>query len=231
MLTTFDYGRFHLREEYWHAPSRQVLESFAYAGKTCHEMDSSLLLIDKERAIQTALEIMLWFITEERLRFRYSFGDKETFWLSLELAHVPYAFSPWGVSVVPSTPSQDMEKHPDSLCGSILQYMPTDDPVPEMLYVNGKALLDPYPQGIAFVRQAQWNNMFISLPTHMTPRLPRTELNRFGHDKNMFSKCLIGLGATPLPKQFAGSLLRRWLHYWGVRAGVPGSLQQCDIFQ
>ncbi|EGZ25334.1 hypothetical protein PHYSODRAFT_483167 [Phytophthora sojae] len=231
LLTTFDYGRFNLSEEYWHAPSRQALESFAYAGKTCHEMDSSLVLVDKERAGQTVLDIMLWFITEERLRFRYSFGDKETFWLSFELAHVPYSFSPWGVSVVSSTPSRDMEKHPDSLCGSILQYMPSEDRVPEMLYVNGKALLDPYPQGIGFVRQAQWNNMFNSLPTHMTPRLPRTELTRSSHEEKLWSECMMGLGSTPLPKLFAGNLLRRRMHYWGVLSAVTGALQQCEIFQ
>ncbi|KAE9036631.1 hypothetical protein PR003_g6889 [Phytophthora rubi] len=231
LFATFDYGQFHLREEFWHAPSRHALESFAYAGKTCHEMDSSLVLVDKQRAGQVVLDIMLWFVTEERLRFRYSFGDKETFWLSFEMAHVPYSFSPWGVSVVSSTPSRDMEKHPDSLCGSILQYMPNEDQDPEVLYVNGKALLDPYPQGVGFVRQAQWNNMFNSLPTHMTPRLPRTELNRSAHDEKLFSECLLGLGSTPLPKPFAGNLLRRRLHYWGVRAGVPGCLQQCDTFQ
>jgi len=45
------------------------------------------------------MDIMLWFITEERFRFRYSFGDKETFWLAFEMAHMPYAFSPWGLVV------------------------------------------------------------------------------------------------------------------------------------
>lgn len=99
-----------------------------------------------------------------------------------------------------------------------------------MLYVNGKALLDPYPQGIDYVPKAQWNNMFNTFPTHMTPRQPRTELNKTGHGK-MYTECLIGLGATPLPDTFAGMLLRRRLHYLGIKTGVFGSLQLCDTFQ
>ncbi|KAE9356465.1 hypothetical protein PF008_g3598 [Phytophthora fragariae] len=227
LFDTFDYDRFNITEGF--APSEHVLESFAYRGKTCHEMDSSLVLIDKKRAGQTVLDIMLWFITKERFRFRYSWGDKETFWLSYELAHVPYFFSPWGVSVVSSTPNKDMTKHPDSLCGSILQYMPVASGDAEMMYVNGKALLDPYPQGIDYVPKAQWNNMFNTFPTHMTPRQPRKELNKTGHGK-MYTECLIGLGATPLPDTFAGMLLRRRLHYLGIMTGVFGSLQLCDTF-
>ncbi|KAG7392321.1 hypothetical protein PHYPSEUDO_001425 [Phytophthora pseudosyringae] len=228
LFRTFNYSTFNIAEG--ESPSEHVLESFAYRGQTCHEMDSSLVLVDKERAGQTVFDVMLWFITKERFRFRYSHGDKETFWLSFELAHVPYAFSPWGVSVVSSTPNKDMAKHPDSLCGSILQYAPVASGDAEMLYVNGKALLEPYPQGIDYVPKAQWNNMFNTFPTHMTPRQPRTTLNKTGHGK-MYTECLVGLGATPLPDVFAGSLLRRRLHYLGIKTGVLGSLEHCETFQ
>ncbi|KAG6958823.1 hypothetical protein JG687_00009147, partial [Phytophthora cactorum] len=228
LFRNFNYNKFNITEG--EDPSEHVLDSFAYRGKTCHEMDSSLVLIDKKRAGQAVFDVMLWFITKERFRFRYSHGDKETFWLSFELAHVPYSFSPWGVSVVSSTPNKDLAKHPDSLCGSILQYMPVASGDAEMLYVNGKALLDPYPQGIDYVPKAQWNNMFNTFPTHMTPRLPRTELNKTGHGK-MYTECLIGLGATPLPTTFAGMLLRRRLHYLGIVTGVLGSLEHCETFQ
>ncbi|GMF14716.1 unnamed protein product [Phytophthora lilii] len=74
LFETFNYTRFNVTEG--NSPSQHVLESFAYTGKTCHEMDSSLVLVDKERAGQTVMDIILWFITEERFRFRYSFGDK-----------------------------------------------------------------------------------------------------------------------------------------------------------
>ncbi|KAE9046849.1 hypothetical protein PF005_g27379 [Phytophthora fragariae] len=232
LFATFNYTQFNVTGG--NSPSQQALNSFAYNGKACHEMDSSLVLVDKERAGQTVMDIMFWFITKERFRFDFSFGDKETFWLSFEMAHVPYAFSPWGVSVVSSWPNADMKNHPDSLCGSILQYLPDSSTNPQVLYVNGKALLDPYPDGINFGSTIQRNNMFNALPTHMTPHLPRTELNktasRAGRKVKMHQECLVGLGATPLPESFAGRLLRRRLHYLGAMAGVLGSLELCGTF-
>ncbi|POM71193.1 Hypothetical protein PHPALM_12267 [Phytophthora palmivora] len=149
LFQKFDYSRFNVSGG--STPSEHALTSFAYQGKSCHEMDSSMVLIDKKRAGQTVMDIMLWFITEERFRFKYSWGDKETFWLAFEMAHVPYFFSPWGVSVVDSMPNDDMKMHPDTLCGSILQFLPIDDNEAEVLYVNGKALIDPYPQGVAYI--------------------------------------------------------------------------------
>ncbi|KAG6604565.1 uncharacterized protein IUM83_14083 [Phytophthora cinnamomi] len=234
LFATFNYGQFNVTGG--NTPSQQALNSFAYNGKACHEMDSSLVLVDKERAGQTVMEIMFWFITTERFRFDFSFGDKEAFWLSFEMAHAPYAFSPWGVSVVSSWPNEDIEKHPDSLCGSILQYLPDNSTGAQVLYVNGKALLDPYPEGINFGPKMQRNNMFNTLPTHMAPRLPRTELNKTQSQVNgsgiekMFDECLVGLGATPLPQSFAGRLLRRRLHFLGAMAGVVCSLELCGTF-
>ncbi|KAL4099778.1 hypothetical protein PRIC1_007577 [Phytophthora ramorum] len=230
LFSAFDYDRFNVTGG--ENPSEHVLESFAYSGKTCHEMDSSLVLIDKERAGQTVMDIMLWFITKERFRYAYSFGDKETFWLSFEMAHVPYSFSPWGVSVVSSTPNKDIEKHPDSLCGSILQYLPDSGPEAQMLYVNGKALLDPYPEGVENAAKMRSNNMFNAFPTHMTPRQERQELNKSLHAEiKFYSECLIGLGGVPLPHEFAGHLLRRRLFYLGVTTGVLGSLQHCETYE
>ncbi|OWZ15607.1 hypothetical protein PHMEG_00010726 [Phytophthora megakarya] len=223
--TTFFYDRVHSKC-YEHVNGMDGDEH--YLSKLFRTFDYDRF---NERAGQTVMEIMFWFITEERFRYRYSFGDKETFWLAFEMAHVPYSFSPWGVSGVSSTPNRDMELHPNTLCGSILHYMPADDQDPEMLYVNGKALLNPYPEGIKEIPKARWNNMFNALPTHMTPRRPRTVLNQFGDEENIYSECLIGLGATPLPEVFTGGLLRRRLHYWGVQSGMLGALQHCETYQ
>jgi hypothetical protein len=195
-------------------------------------MDSSLVLIDKERAGQTVMDVMLWFITEERFRYRYSFGDKETFWLAFEMAHVPYSFSPWGVSGVSSTPNKDAEKHPDSLCGSILQYVPDSSADAQVLYVNGKALLEPFPEGVDMVAKTRSNNMFNTLPTLMTPRQERQVLNKSVHPETKFySECLVGLGGVPLPHEFAGQLLRRRVFYLGATTGVLSALQHCETYE
>ncbi|KAG3193872.1 hypothetical protein PC128_g9853 [Phytophthora cactorum] len=229
LFREFDYARFNVSKGF--APSKHVLNSFAYKGKSCHEMDSSMVLIDKERAGKTVMDIMLWFITEERLRFKYSWGDKETFWLAFEMAHVPYSFSPWGVSVVDSMPNEDMKRHPDALCGSILQFLPVESNETEVLYVNGKALIDPYPQGVAYIRKAKQNNLFNALPTHMTPRQRRREVNMTARPNEKFNiECLVGMGSTPLPATFSHNLFRRRLHFLGVAMDVIGSLQYCETY-
>jgi len=230
LLREFDYARFDVSEGY--APSEHVFNSFALKGRSCHEMDSSMVLIDKKRAGQTVMDIMLWLITEERFRFKYSWGDKETFWLAFELAHAPYFFSPWGVSVVSSMPNEDMKRHPDTLCGSILQFLPAAGNESEVLYVNGKALIDPYPQGVKFIRKAKHNNLFNTVPTHMTPRQRRREVNMTVHPSERFNiECLVGMGSTPLPEAFAHNLLRRRLHFLGVATDVIGALQHCETYE
>ncbi|KAE9324279.1 hypothetical protein PF008_g17152 [Phytophthora fragariae] len=229
LLHEFDYARFNVSRGF--GPSRHMFNTFAFRSQSIHEMDSSMVLIDKQRAGKTVMDIMLWFITEERFRFTYSWGDKETFWLAFELAHVPYFFSPWGVSVVDSMPNEDLKKHPDTLCGSILQYMPVEGTDPEVLYMNGKALIDPYPQGIGFIRKAKQNNLFNTVPTHMTPRQRRRAVNLAAHpDKKFNTECLVGLGATPLPGYFSQNLLRRRLHFLGIVMGVLGSLENCETY-
>ncbi|ETK95103.1 hypothetical protein F441_01995 [Phytophthora nicotianae CJ01A1] len=233
LLHDFDYARYNVSEGF--APSEHMLNTFAYRGKSIHEMDSSMVLIDKKRAGKTVMDILFWFITKERFRFTYSWGDKETFWLAFEVARAPYFFSPWGVSVVNSMPNEDMKNHPDSLCGSILQYMPVQDngsEEPEILYMNGKALIDPYPQGIKFIQKAKQNNLFNTVPTHMTPRQQRRQVDKAAYPGKKFNtECLVGMGATPLPNYFSQNLLRRRLHFLGIAMGVLGSLQHCETYK
>ncbi|GMF28066.1 unnamed protein product [Phytophthora lilii] len=201
LLHEFDYARFNVSKGF--APSEHVLNTFAYRQKSIHEMDSSMVLIDKERAGQVVMDIMLWFITEERFRF----------------------------IVVDSMPNEDMIKHADTLCGSILHFVPVDDSEGEVLYMNGKALIDPYPQGIGYVRKAKQNNLFNTVPTYMTPRQRRREVNAAAHPGEIFNtECLIGLGATPLPNSFSQNLLRRRIHFFGIAMGVLGSVQHCQKY-
>lgn len=74
LLHEFDYARFNVPRGF--GPSRHMFNTFAFKSKSIHEMDSSMVLIDKERAGKAVMDIMLWFITEERFRFTYSWGDK-----------------------------------------------------------------------------------------------------------------------------------------------------------
>uniref|UniRef100_K3WI41 Nucleotide-diphospho-sugar transferase n=1 Tax=Globisporangium ultimum (strain ATCC 200006 / CBS 805.95 / DAOM BR144) TaxID=431595 RepID=K3WI41_GLOUD len=233
LVKTFDYQAFNLSGP---APSSHLLNTYAYAEKTCHEQDSSMVAIDKVRAGK-ALDVLWWFITTERVRYEFSWGDKESFWLAYEFAQVPYAFSPWGVSVVSSSINRDVEKHPDTLCGSIAQYMPVfDAEPPELLYVNGKALLEPLPSSIAghaladALRRTSANLLYNMNPTHVVPRQPRTEIKQQSGGRSFFGECMVGLGATPVPENFAARLLRRRMWFLAAATGVDRALQQCTPF-
>ncbi|KAG2782951.1 hypothetical protein JG687_00004633 [Phytophthora cactorum] len=229
VLHTFDYTSIGVKEGY--EPSEHLKQSFAYRGETAHEQDSSLVLVDKSRAGH-AMEALWWLITKERFENEFSYGDKEAFWLSFELSKQEYFFSPWGVSVIDSSTDRDLERHNDSLCGSIAHYMPVESEEPEFLYVNGKALLDPFAEGLTSHHTATTNVLYNTNPTHISPRQKRAPN---GETKSGFTggwpnECLRGFGAVPLPDNFAPQLLRRRMFYMGTRMDVPGALQACYPF-
>lgn len=56
-LETFDYGAFNLSAYSEAAPTTHLVPSFAYAEKTCHEQDSSRVLVDKQRAGRQVMDM------------------------------------------------------------------------------------------------------------------------------------------------------------------------------
>ncbi|KAH7487662.1 hypothetical protein PRIC1_011784 [Phytophthora ramorum] len=229
LLHNFDYASIGVRDGY--EPSKHLTQSFAYRGETEHEQDSSVVVVDKARAGQ-AMEALWWLITKERFENSFSYGDKEAFWLAFELAKQEYFFSPWGVSVIDSSTNNDLGTHKDSLCGSIAHFMPVEEDVPEFLYVNGKALLDPFAEGLTSHHTATTNVLYNTNPTYISPRQKRAPN---GETKTDFidgwpNECLRGFGATPLPDNFAPQLLRRRMFYMGARMGVPAALRECYPF-
>ncbi|ETP16746.1 hypothetical protein F441_08700 [Phytophthora nicotianae CJ01A1] len=231
LLDTFDYEKFGLPPGASPSSHLDPKISFVWTRQSSHEQDSSLVAIDKTRAGQ-AINVMLYLITEQRFIRDFSYGDKETFWLSFELAKQEYFFSPWGNGDISSSTNGDMDKHSDSLCGSIVQYMPVKDSPPEFLYVNGKALLNPFPVPMEKLGTASHNVLFNTNPTHLTPRQKRRPngSSKTDYKGGYAMECLIGFGAEPLPKQFAPQLLRRRMFYFGIRMGVLSALDQCFPF-
>ncbi|KAE9293251.1 hypothetical protein PF008_g24852 [Phytophthora fragariae] len=228
LLNEFDYAKFDLPPGASPSAHLDPKTSFAWKRQTSHEQDSSLVAIDKSRAGQ-AIDVLFFLITEQRFKREFSYGDKESFWLAFELAKQEYFFSPWGVGDISSSTNQDMAKHSDSLCGSIVQYMPVEDDTPEFLYVNGKALLDPIPGPVELLGKVTYNVLFNMSPTHLTPRQKRRPNGATSTDyKGGFPmECLVGFGADPLPEKFLPQLLRRRFFYFGIRMGVLSALDQC----
>jgi hypothetical protein len=229
LLDEFDYAAFGL------APGAEIPDylerSYAYKGEASHEQDSSLVAVDKSRAGQ-AMAVMFWLITVQRFEREFSFGDKETFWIAFALAKQDYFFSPWGPSVIESSRNQDMKNHPDSLCGSLAHFMPVKDNAPELLYVNGKALLDPFPEGLQNRGKASANVLYNPTPSYVTPRQNRRPNGgtSTSYDGDFPMECLIGFGATPLPSNFGAQLLRRRMFYLGIRMDVLSALDSCYAF-
>ncbi|KAG6599756.1 Phospholipase D A [Phytophthora cinnamomi] len=232
LLKEFDYARFGLPGGSTPSAHLNPTTSYAWRRQTSHEQDSSLVAIDKARAGR-AMDVLFFLITEQHFVHEFSYGDKESFWIAFELAKQEYFFTPWGVGDISSSTNKDLEKHEDSLCGSIVQYMPVEDETPELLYVNGKALLNPFPVAMEKLGTATHNVLFNMNPTHLTPRQKRKPNGRTktGYKGGYAMECLVGFGSESLPEKFAPQLLRRRMFYFGIRMGILSALDQCFPFE
>ncbi|DAZ96889.1 TPA: hypothetical protein N0F65_008850 [Lagenidium giganteum] len=227
LIDTFPYGDFNLTGP---NPSQQLLRSMAYAQLTSHEQDSSLLLVDKSRAGK-AMDVLAYLISNVRFEHNFSWGDKESFWLSFELAHQPYYFSPFGLSLVDSVPNEDLKLHPDTMCGSMAHFLPpvyseVDASAPELLYLNAKALLEPFPTGLE-KNVTKRSRMYNLNPTHVTPRHRREEYIEKKARKGF--ECINDMGSTPLPPLFRRLLMRRRVHFLAVATSFYEPLDTCVV--
>ncbi|RLN98681.1 hypothetical protein BBJ28_00025433, partial [Nothophytophthora sp. Chile5] len=110
---------------------------------------------------------------------------------------------------------------------------PVEDATPEFLYVNGKALLDPFPEGLGRRGDASANVLYNPTPSYVTPRQKRRPNGgtATSYDGEFPMECLIGFGSTPLPSSFAPQLLRRRMFYLGIRMNVLSALDSCFGFE
>uniref|UniRef100_K3WI44 Nucleotide-diphospho-sugar transferase domain-containing protein n=1 Tax=Globisporangium ultimum (strain ATCC 200006 / CBS 805.95 / DAOM BR144) TaxID=431595 RepID=K3WI44_GLOUD len=227
LLRRFDYAKFNLSGPH---PSQQLRDSLVYHELTAHEMDSSMVLIDKRR-MGKALDIIKYLIMDVRFKLKFSWGDKEAFWLAYELAQQPYFFSPWGLSLLDSVPNGDLTEHADTLCGSMAHYVPTENSTstPELLYVNGKALLEPFPLGLDKSLVADKKSRLFNLnPTHVTPRYRRSELLKKPQKRPKSFECMDKLGSAPLPRVFYKRLLQRRTHYFAAATKFYEGFDTCQ---
>uniref|UniRef100_A0AAV1UXV0 Uncharacterized protein n=1 Tax=Peronospora matthiolae TaxID=2874970 RepID=A0AAV1UXV0_9STRA len=221
LVNAFPYKEFGLSGP---KPSENLNMTFAWRGLSAHEMDSSMVLIDKTRAGK-ALEVLKQLILKMRFHLQFSWGDKESFWLAYELAHQEYFFSPWGLSLLESVPNNDLA-HPKTMCGSMAHFLPTenDTTASELLYVNGKALLDPFPSGVKNTLKGRRSRMFNINPTLLTPRYRHNDFDVA--TINSF-ECMDNLGSVPLPHYFFSNLLRRRFHYFAAKTNTYEALDHC----
>jgi alpha 1,3-mannosyltransferase len=74
-------------------------ESLFYNGASWYEADSGLVALDKSRpSILLGLIFTTWMNTKdvrEQVSYQVFYGDKETFWVAMELSSTEYFFQPW----------------------------------------------------------------------------------------------------------------------------------------
>ncbi|KAE9036632.1 hypothetical protein PR003_g6887 [Phytophthora rubi] len=208
-----------------------LTRSYAFKELTSHEQDSSLVAVNKLRSGK-AMDVLSWLITEKRFEREFSFREKESFWMAYALAKQEYFFSPWGPSAIESSRNQDMKHHPDSLCGSLAHFMPVEEDPPELLYVNGRALLEPFPEGLGNRGRAPANLLYNPTPSYVTPRQARRPngITNTTYTGEFHEDCLVGFGAEELSSSFAPRLLRRRMFYLGIRMDVLSALDSCYDF-
>ncbi|KAF1330862.1 hypothetical protein FI667_g4882, partial [Globisporangium splendens] len=223
----FPYERFNLTGP---EPSTHFQSSPAYRGQSCHEQDSSMVAIDKARGGK-ALDVLWYMVTEKRFKFRFSWGDKEAFWLSWGFNHMPYFFSPWGVSALESSVQDDFQNHESTLCGNMAHYVPAYAPEAELLYVNSRSLLEAYPKGkkkALNCKRQQHSDVFNFNPKYVSPRRTRQPQQQ-SKQHQQHPECLTGLGATKLPAVFFQRLLVRRAHMFAVETEFFEPLEHCNI--
>lgn len=132
------------------------------------------------------------------------------------------------MSVVVSSLDEDMKYHPDTLCDSIAHFVSMEDgssdsdttAPPELLYVNGKALLNPLPLSTEELQHGSLNNWYNADPSHVIPRQPRhaNDVLSASQYRKFPQECLVGFGFTPLPTHFQKRLLQRRLVFMALEA-------------
>eukprot|EP00833_Pecoramyces_ruminatium_P002740 jgi/Orpsp1_1/1176772/evm.model.c7180000058937.1 len=128
-------------------PLTETKSSRFWNGITVHEMDSSAVVINKEKAILGLLSVckLNEFVIREGMVYRHVHGDKETFWMGFDMARQHYYMSEQPISFIgsvqTSTYSDDVNndnKGRQMLCGHIAHSL--DDG--KIIFWNGHLVVD-----------------------------------------------------------------------------------------
>ncbi|KIV86684.1 hypothetical protein PV11_02281 [Exophiala sideris] len=86
-------------------------ESLFYSGKTWYEADSGVTAMDKSRPdVLMGLIFATWMNTKtvrDEVSYKVFYGDKETFWVAMELSSVDYFFQPWYAGTMGTITKED----------------------------------------------------------------------------------------------------------------------------
>lgn len=133
------------RHAWWHAeirrPSAQMNRSLVWTQEYAEECDSGVVVLDKGRLeVLMGLLHVCWQNTakvREDCTYRLTYGDKESWWMGLELAGSGYEFSPHYGGIVGW---EEPEPRPDGrprVCSFVIAHVDAAD---RLLWYNGGLL-------------------------------------------------------------------------------------------
>ncbi|ETV66096.1 hypothetical protein, variant 1 [Aphanomyces astaci] len=172
LVDTFEYAQFHLMKR----PSKYLERTLAWNKHSAHEQDSSIVVVNKGATSSVAMDVLYHLVMHTRYTLDFSYGDKELFWLAFELAQVPYSFSPWANTAAASP--GNMEKHPDTICGGLAQWMPLAEAKSVLLHINGGYIFNPYVNHDMSSLQdpaARVAELVAAIPTHVSRQRKRSK--------------------------------------------------------
>lgn len=181
-------------------------ESLFYRAETWWEQDSGLVAVDRTNP-RAALGLVFaaWMNTKavrDQVTYRTFHGDKETFWLAMELSGLDYFFQPWyagNVGTISQQQPQGGEADPPAteevqICGS------------HMLHLDRLGETPFWTNGGLYAHKAQPELGYAEMTHYMAGGLGgvRPEWS-FPNPDNA---CLNGTGARPLPEEIKATVRR-----------------------
>lgn len=132
------------RHEFWrwvmrdHTPSSTFQKSKVMKEKYGQEQDSGVVVINKGRlGVLGGLLHACWQNTYKvrgMVTYRNTHGDKETYWMGMELSGVEYSFADWYGGVIGARRNLTVEKGRQGVCGSVIAQA---DEGGKLLWFNG----------------------------------------------------------------------------------------------
>ena len=119
-------------------------DSLFYSGKAWYEADSGVVAIDKSRpSLLLGLMFATWMNTKdvrEQVSYTVFYGDKETFWVAMELSSVEYFFQPWYAGTMGTIGKDqpldlDLSTTPVEICGTHMLHLDHAGQTP--FWING----------------------------------------------------------------------------------------------
>lgn len=184
-------------------PSKYLAErSLFYRGDTWLEQESGVVVVDKSNPrVLLGLMFATWMNTKdvrEQVTYQIFHGDKETFWLAMELAGLDYYFQPWYAGMVGTItagqPVSELAKDNTEVCGRHMVHL---DHLGEPLWLNGGIYDDKaHPEG----GNAELTHYLVGSQTD--------ELPQWYPDMDRGVACIKGVGVKPLPEQIKLNIQR-----------------------